>query len=31
MFLLQKAVRLDALLILGYFAQRTVWECRLMV
>lgn len=26
MFLLQKSIRFDALLILGYFARKTVWE-----
>lgn len=31
MFLLQKSIRFDALLILGYFAQKTMWELCTMV
>lgn len=31
MFLLEKSIRFDALLILGYFAQKTVWERPMMV
>lgn len=31
MFLLRKSIRVDALLILRYFAQKTVWELPMMV